>query len=54
MNIVTQNVIDGITTYTLTEYGFALINELFRTVAFIAAVFLFLLSFYIFYRIMEK
>ncbi len=54
MDIITQNIINGVTTYTLTDYGFALINEFFRTAAFVSATFLFLISFYIFYRITEK
>ncbi len=54
MNVLTQSVINGVITYTLTDYGFALINEFFRTTAFITAIFLFLISFRTFYQITEK
>jgi len=54
MDILTQNIINGITTYTLTDNGFALVNEWFRAVAFISAVFLFFISFLILYKIINK
>jgi hypothetical protein len=54
MDILTQNIINGVTTYSLTDNGFALVNEWFRTFAFISALFMFLFAFLLLYKIVNK
>jgi hypothetical protein len=54
MDIITQSIVSGVTTYSLTDNGFALVNEWFRTFAFISAVFMVLFSFLLLYKIVNK
>ena len=49
MDVLSQNLSTGL--ISLTDNGFALINELFRTLTFFAGVFIFLFVFYILFKI---
>lgn len=49
MDILSQNLSTGV--ISLTDYGFVLINEFFRTLTFFVGVLIFLFTFYMLFKI---
>jgi len=54
MDILIQTTVEGVITYSLTDNGLILVNEIFRLLVFLSGIFLFLTTFYITTQLLKR